>query len=257
VHTLNFLSPLRSRTTAVLAAAAVIAVAAGSGAVASSLVTSHDIKNGTIRSVDLADGAANHRVIQDGGVRADDLAPGLSSRFDHDSYVTQLGHQFHATNNTVKLTSDGVAFGPYPDGGAAGGSIRFNGLNGKKLSDIKSLVYYMRYTSTGDSGGVGVPYLRVFLNNDANDAIFSPNTQSPDADVAEGPFHEWVATSGSWRYDDDGGNGPDESFKQLLTAHGTDTISGIYISTGFSNGQNLASLLRWLQVNDTTYHFGR
>jgi len=251
---LTFLS-LRSRTTAVLAGAAVIALAAGSGAVASSLVTSHDIENGTIRSVDISDGAANHRVIQDGGVRADDLGPGLSSRLDHDSYVTALGHQFQATNDTVKRTPDGVAFGPYENGGTAGGSIRFNGMNGKKLSDIKSLVYEMRYTSTGDSGGVGVPYLRIFLNNDADDAIFSPNTQTPDPDVAEGPFHEWVATSGSWRYDDDGGNNADESFHQLLADHGSDTISGIYISTGFTNGQNLASLLRWLQVNDTTYHF--
>jgi hypothetical protein len=252
---LTFLSPLRSRTTAVLAAAAVIALAAGSGAVASSLVTSHDIKDGTIRSVDISDGAANHRVIRDGGVRADDLGPGLSSRLAHDAYVTALGHKFHATNSSVRLTPDGVSFGPYADGGADGGSLRFNGLNGKKLNDVKSLVYYMRYTSTGDSGGVGVPYLRIFLNNDANDAIFSPNTQSPDADTAEGPFHEWVATSGSWRFEDDAGNGPDESFKQLLAAHGTDTISGIYISTGFSNGQNLSALLRSLEVNGTTYDF--
>ena len=125
-----------------------------------------------------------------------------------------------------------------------------------KLSDVENLVYDMRYTATGDSGGVGVPYLRIFLDNDNHDAIFSPNTQSPDPDVAEGPFHQWVATSGSWRYDDDGGNGHDESFKQLVTDHGNDTISGIYISTGFSNGQNLSSLLRWMQVNGVTYSFG-
>jgi len=246
----------RSRTAAVVAGAAVIALAAGSGAVASSLVTSHDIQDGTIRSVDLHSGAANSRVIKDGAVRANDLGPELAATLKHDVYVTALGHKFRRTNDTVSLTSDGVAFGPYADGGSAGGSIRFNGLNGKTLNDVKSLVYYMRYTATGDSGGVGVPYLRVFLNNDTNDAIFSPNTQSPDADTAEGPFHEWVATSGSWRYDDDGGNGPDESFKQLLADHGTDTISGIYISTGFSNGQNLSALLRSLEVNGTTYHFG-
>jgi hypothetical protein len=154
------------------------------------------------------------------------------------------------------MTPDGIEFGPYADGGAAGGSVKFSGLNGMKLSDVKNLVYFMRYTATGDSGGVGVPYLRIFLNGDNNDAIFSPNTQTPDADTAEGSFHEWVATSGSWRYDDDGGNNPDESFAQLVAAHGNDTISGIYISTGFSNGTNLSSLLRWMQVNGVTYNFG-
>lgn len=253
---MEFLSPLRSRTAAVIAGAAVIAFAAGSGAVASSLVTSHDIKDGTIQAVDLHDGAATSRVIQDGGVHSTDLHGGLAARINSHAPVRAFGSRFHNTNASVTMTPDGVAFGPYADGGSAGGSIQFNGLNGKTLSDIKSLVYDMRYTATGDTGGVGVPYLRVFLNNDNNDAIFSPNTQSPDADVAEGPFHEWVATSGSWRYDDDGGNGPDESFQQLLADHGSETISGIFISTGNSNGQNLSALLRWLQVNGTTYDFG-
>jgi hypothetical protein len=44
----------------------------------------------------------------------------------------------------------------------------------------------------------GLRYLRVFLEGDAHDVIFSPNTQPPDADTAEGPFHTWVAASGVW-----------------------------------------------------------
>jgi hypothetical protein len=254
---MKFPSMFRSRAAIVAAGALVVGLAAsGGGAVAASLVTSHDIKDHTIRSVDIADGAADHRVIRDGSVRSSDLAHGLSARLARTKQVTRLRGGFTATNATVSMTPDGVAFGPYADGGTAGGSVKFTGLNGMKLSDVKNLVYYMRYTASNDSGGVGVPYLRVFLNHDANDAIFSPNTQSPDPDVAEGPFHEWVATSGSWRYDDDSGNHPDESFKQLVTDHGNETISGIFISTGFSNGQNLSSLLRWMQVNGVTYNFG-
>jgi hypothetical protein len=229
--------------------------ATGGGAVAASLVTSHDIQDGTIRSVDVHDGAANHRVIKDGGVHASDLRPGLISHLSSTRQIKTLTGRFHATNPSVSMTPDGVEFGPYADGGSEGGSIRFNGLNGMNLSDVKNLVYYMRYTATGDSAGLGVPYLRIFLNSDADDAIFSPNTQLPDPDIAEGPFHEWVATSGSWRYDDDGGN-TSESFADLVAAHGNETISGIYISQGFSGGQDLSSLLRWMQINGITYHFG-
>jgi hypothetical protein len=253
----KFPSVLRSRAAAVATGALVLGIAAtGGGAVAAGLITSHDIQDGTIRAVDLHDGAANHRVIKDGGVHASDLRAGLLKKINRTHQVTTLSGKFRATNPSVSMTPDGVEFGPYADGGNEGGSIRYNGLNGMKLSDVKNLVYYMRYTATGDSAGLGVPYLRIFLNSDNNDAIFSPNTQSPDADVAEGPFHEWVATSGSWRYDDDPGNGPSESFADLVAAHGNDTISGIYISQGFSGGQDLSALLRWMQINGVTHNFG-
>ena len=254
---MNLPQAFRSRTAAVVTGAAALVLAAtGGGAVAAGMVTSHDIQDGTIRAVDISDGGVNSRAIKDGSVHANDLGPGVAAQLARTKQVAGLAGKFRATNDSVALTPDGVAFGPYADGGNAGGSLKFTGLNGMKLSDVKNLVYDMRYTATGDTGGVGVPYLRIFLNNDNNDAIFSPNTQPSDPDVAEGPFHQWVATSGSWRYDDDGGNGPDVSYKQLVTDHGDDTISGIYISTGFTNGQNLSSLLRWLQVNGVTYHFG-
>jgi hypothetical protein len=102
-----------------------------------------------------------------------------------------------------------------------------------------------------------VPYLRVFLENDTHDAIFSPNTQSPDPDTAQGPFHTWVATAGSWRYDDDPGNGPDSPFKTIQNAHADETISSICISVGFTAGTNLSSLLRTWEVNTKDYAFGQ
>ena len=170
--------------------------------------------------------------------------------------VTNLTGAFVNSDSTVKMTPDGVTFGPYADGGTAAGTLIYSGLNGKTLSSVKNLVYYARYLATDDTGGVGVPYLRIFLNNNTHDAIFSPNTQQPNPDVAQGPFHEWVATSGSWRYDDDGGNGPDESYADLLAAHGSETISGIRVSVGNSAGANLQALLRWMQINGKTYNFG-
>jgi hypothetical protein len=162
-------------------------------------------------------------------------------------------------NTSVTQTPDGIAFGPYADGGAAGGSIEYTGLNGQPLSAVQSLVYLARYTSDGDTAGIGSPYLRIFLEGDGHDAIFSPNSQ-PDADVAEGPFHTWAATSGVWRYDDDAGAGGEYGlngapFSEVVGDHGTETISGIYVSVGNSAGANLAALLRELEVNGTTYSF--
>jgi hypothetical protein len=169
--------------------------------------------------------------------------------------VNSLTDPWQTGGSLVSLTSDGVAFGPYANGATDGGSLIYSGLNGQPLSAVLALSYYMRYVSTVNTGGVGAPYLRIFTTNDTHDAIFSPNTQSPDPDIAQGPFHEWVATSGSWRYDDDPGNGPQMSFANLIAGHGTEVISGIRISTGNSAGTDLAALLRWIEINGQRFAF--
>lgn len=167
---------------------------------------------------------------------------------------TNLPPGFFVTNSSVALTKSGVSFGPYADGGAAGGSLYYGGLNGKTLGDIAKLVYTAKY-ATDDSNDVGVPYLRVFLNDGTADVIFSPNTQ-PTKETAEGVLHDWDVTAGTVRYDDDTGNGPDTPWSDIVTAHGSDTISGIYVSAGFSAGKNLTAVLRSLAVNDSTFTFG-
>ena len=99
----------------------------------------------------------------------------------------------------VSITPDGVEFGPYADGGATGGSPCYRGMDGDQLSDVENLAYYIRYVSTADTGR-GRRSLPADLHRRAgptdNPLIFSPNTQAPDPDVAEGPFHEWVARGG-------------------------------------------------------------
>jgi hypothetical protein len=170
---------------------------------------------------------------------------------------------FSVTNPSCAMTADGVKCGPYANGGASGGSLEYTGLNGQPLSSLLSLVYNGRYTADNDTGGVGVPYLRIFLQNDNHDAIFSPNTQPPNPDVAQGPFHEWVATSGVWRYDDDAGAGGAGTYgvngapySTLIHDHGNELISGIYITTGFTAGTNLTSLLRSFALNGFTFKVG-
>ena len=173
--------------------------------------------------------------------------------------VTSLSGDFRATNPSVRMTPDGVVAGPYADGGAAGGSLEYDGLNGHKLGDITSLFYTARY-STGDNNDVGVPYLRVFLNPDANgdaqdDVIFSPNTQS-EKQTAQDVFHHWVVTDGSVRFDDDAGSGPDVTWAEFIKDHADDEIAGIYITTGWSAGADLTSTIRTLGVNGTIFRFG-
>jgi hypothetical protein len=117
-----------------------------------------------------------------------------------------MPEDFNVTNSSVRLTQSGLQFGAYADGGAAGGSLYYEGLNGKTLKDIAKLYYTAKYTTDNDVD-VAVPYPRVFLNGDTTDVIFSPNTQ-PTPDTAEGVSHKWVVTDGTVRYGDDAGNGP-------------------------------------------------
>jgi hypothetical protein len=42
----------------------------------------------------------------------------------------------------------------------------------------------------------------------------------------------------------------------VLATHGTEVITGIRISTGFSAGTDLAALLRWLEINGEVFVFG-
>jgi hypothetical protein len=164
-----------------------------------------------------------------------------------------LPQDFNFTNSSVRLTDAGVQFGAYPDGGAAGGSLYYEGLNGSTLADIANLYYTAEYT-TGNDVDTAVPYLRVFLNNDTTDVIFSPNTQ-PDKQTAEGVSHKWIVNEGTVRYGDDPGAHPDAPWADVVAAHGTDVISGIYVTTGFSAGTNLKALLTDFGVNGQAFSF--
>jgi hypothetical protein len=263
----------------VLAAVAVGALVAGGGfATAAALIGSDDVQNNSLRSRDVMDGTLRCKdlreqlcsLVKAAGQKGDPGAKGdpgtkgdKGDKGDSgETRITSLpSGGFEATNASVSHTPDGVEFGPYADGSAEGGSLYYTGLNGQPLSAVKSLLYKARYTSDGDTGGVAVPYLRIFLEGDAHDVIFAPNTQPPDSDASEGPFHLWAATSGLWRYDDDGGSGGEYGvngapFMEVVGDHGTETISGIYITTGFSDGDNLAALLRSVEINGQRKVFG-
>lgn len=172
-------------------------------------------------------------------------------------WVTDLAAPWEASNPTVAITPDGLTFGPYPDGKAAGGSIRFHGLNGQPLTALRNLAYHMRYDTDTPVGPGAEPYARIFTiddQNTAHDAIYTPGSQ-PYPGLGEGPLQEWVATAGLWRYDQDDGTGG-VPLTDLKAAYGTHLITKITITVGFTDGANLAGLLRWIQLNGNRYTFG-
>jgi Collagen triple helix repeat (20 copies) len=168
--------------------------------------------------------------------------------------VTALAGDFAATNPSVSMVADCAEFGQYADGGAAGGSVKYSGLNGMRLGDIVNLVYTASFSSDADTGGVGAPYLRIFLKGNKR-VIFSPNTQ-PVPSIAEDVLHQWDVTEGTVRYNDDKGNGSDSPWQQIAADHADEEIEGIYVSVGFSAGENLTGCLRTLGVNEVAFKFG-
>ena len=70
---MSHLSSARSRGVLVLAAAAVLAVGAGSGAVAGAMITGDDIKNRSIEGKDLARGSVTTTKVKNGTLKLKDL----------------------------------------------------------------------------------------------------------------------------------------------------------------------------------------
>ena len=254
--------PLGGRGRILVAIIATALVCGATAAGAAKLITGSDVKNDSLTGKDVKDGSLTGNDIKKGSVPKADLKGDVQNVLAIRVTGGLPTQKFSASNPTVKNTPDGVKFGPYADGGAASGSVCTSSMNGQPLSDVKHLAFEARYTSDTATGGVGVPYLRIFLVSNTHDAIFSPNTQPPDPDTAQGPFHTWVGTAGLWRYDDDGGSGGQYGlngapFGIVKSDHGTEKISKICISTGNSAGTNLSALLRTWEINSKDYAFGQ
>jgi hypothetical protein len=179
--------------------------------------------------------------------------------------LQRLTGDFSGTNASVATSLDGVQFGPYSDGGAWGGSVRYDGANGLTLSQITQLSYNVMY-SAADTAPIGEPYLRILLNDDNDDVVFDATqcaTTVPDKNV----FTTFEVVGSNVRYDDDSCDGAgdhnfpgspagQQTWASVLAHHGTETISGIYVTTGFTGGSDLTALLRSLKVNGHTFSFG-
>src|SRR4051794_10104000 len=128
----------------------------GSALAARSLISSHDIKNGSIRNVDLASGAANGRVIKNGSVSSRELTAGLRS-------------QMAAANQGAQgPKGDTGAQGPKGDTGPQGAKGDAGGQGPKG--------------DTGDTGPQGPPgstTLVTPLNGQFKDNTTTPSSDTP------------------------------------------------------------------------------
>ena len=140
------------------------------------------------------------------------------------------------------------------------GSVRYNGANGLELGDITQLRYTVKHSSLNDSP-IGSPYLRIFRNDGTadHDVVFDA-TSCATVVPTEDEFHTYevtTATDAQIRYDDDPCSGPNPGdFAAVQAAHAGETITGIYVTTGFAGGAPLAAILRTLKVNGEEFKFG-
>lgn len=253
----------------ILVLAAALLIVAGGSAEAAHLITSADIQDGTIKGKDIHHSTIGmsklspsvQRAIKNGtklrvqqgpaganglngkdgvnGTNGNNGAPGK----DATTLVRSLTGDFSATNGTVTITPGGVQFGPYADN-SHGGSVEYTGANGANLRDVAQLAYTAGFSEATDTH-CNAPYLRVFLNDDQDDVIFSPNTQGASApSVDSGKTVHYDVTKGVVRYDDDPGNGSGDSWDTVVNNHGGDTVSGIYVTTGFAC--STSALSAWL-----------
>jgi hypothetical protein len=182
--------------------------------------------------------------------------------------VTSLSGDFAATNSTVTLTTDGVHFGTYGDATAIGGSLFYNGFNGRPLGDLTELNYVFTYRAGSETGlDTAAPYLRVFTDANGNhvfdgadnSVILDPSyCATVDNDQATLLTYDMVGDS--VRYNDDGCDGvpPDnQPWDDVITAHGTEEVIGIAVTQGFAaTGTDVSALLTELSVNGTVFDFG-
>lgn len=277
------------RTLRAITAAIVVAlvVAGGTTAAAKLVVTSKNIKNGTIQLVDLNKKAKRALRGQRGtrgtagpqgqtgpvgqtgaagpagpigptgaqgpqGIQGPQGPPGEPA-----PTLLRLSGDFSGTNATVATSLDGVQFGPYPDGGSWGGSVLYTGANGLTLAEITQLSFTVKHSSADDSP-IASPYLRVFLEGDTHDVIFDA-TECATVVPSEDSFHSYEVTAGDVRYDDDACDGvpPDQQpWAAVVAAHGSEVVSGVYVTAGFSGGAPLAAILRSIGVNGESFVFG-
>jgi len=174
------------------------------------------------------------------------------------SFVSDISvTPWEPSNPSVIMTPDGLVFGPYSDASSAGGSIRYHGLDGQPLSSVKNLAYYMRFRGMVPLTAGSEPYARIYTrDSDGNqhDAIFTPGSQEYSG-LGAGPLQEWVATSGTWRYDSDDGSGG-VPLSDIQAQFGDHVIIKIAVTLGFTAGAGLVGLMRWMQVNGNRYTFG-
>jgi hypothetical protein len=283
----NFPS-LGGRSAAVVAGAVVLTVAASTGAVASGLVKSADIKDRTIQAVDMATGSVDSRVlgndsvtssaIQDGAVHGNDLGDGLAAKIDKGAAPRYVGANWSIIDRNVIGNGDsylrsgptagtdvappmgigslGMRTGSADDKAAFGDQVDFADMS---LSSINTVSYYV--FTTGENNAIAannLPSVEFEVNPHTartfSTLVYVPVSATPNA---------WTkldaSTARQWYFT--GGFGTDSGCNQTtyctLAEAQTAAPGATLYSTEISKGRDYAfsGAVDALQINNTVYDF--
>ena len=176
-----------------------------------------------------------------------------------DTNVQSLTGDWSTSNSTVAKTADGVHFGTYVDGGVNGGSMSYKGANGLKLSDVKDYSFTFNYKQAGNLTGAA-PYARIFLDTDGDhktdaDVILDPSLGGRVLPV-QGADISFGTADDSVRYGDDAGESDQQKWSQVKSDHGTDVITNVLVSQGYSMGADVSAMVKSITFNGTKFNFG-
>lgn len=266
-----------------------------STAVAKRLIGSADVRDNSLKTVD----------IKNGTLTASDMSPATRQAFNKPgpqgkqgprgltgatgpqgpagpaggsnvTQVTDLDGEWTVRASDADgatLTGDGVQFGPFANDGAcatAGADyarLDFSGMNGQPLSALLGLSYSAQHVADTDTQGYGAIPIRVFFDDpetEADDRLtFSPNTQfntPANYGVDQGTVNEYLVTSGTARVNDDAGNNPsgERPVAEIIEEFGDLEITNINFLGGCSGAgtTNLRQIVTEVEINGQTYAFG-
>jgi hypothetical protein len=259
-------SVFRSRTTAVVGGASLVVLALGSGAVASGMVTSADIKDDTIKSRD----------IHDGGVQGEDLAPGLLDKVKAPSYsgaawsiidrnVIGNGDAYLRSGPSAAggvkppsgIGSLGLRTGSGTDKAAFGDQVDFAG---QALSGISTVSYWVFTTGENNSlGDTNLPSVAFEVNPHTAGRTFSTLVYVPTPADSNAWTQEDASTARQWYYT--GAFGTDSGCNQTtyctLAEAKAAAPDGTLYTAQVTKGRDYAfsGAVDDLQINDTVYDF--
>ena len=184
-----------------------------------------------------------------------------------DTDVPSLTGAWSVSNPSVKQVGEGVQFGPYADGGAAGGSLLYKGGNGLKLSEVGNFSFTFSYNQRENWSGA-VPYGRIWLDTNNNGVWDDPQSDDPDKAImfdpskggafgtlSQGIDHSFGTSDNSVRFDDDSGIGGQRKWDDVVAAHGDEDVVMVGVTAGFTGSTNVSAMLKKLTFNGETFSF--
>ena len=286
---MKFVPTSGSRALAVVSGAAILTAAAAGGAVAKSMVTSHDIKNGTIHAIDMATDSANSRVIgdgavhskeiRDGSVHSQDLQKNLLDKLKQPAYV---GPNWSIIDRNVIGNGDAyLRTGPSSAGalgnvtppsgvgslglrtGSGSDKVAFGDqvdLAGRHLGGIHTVSFYV--FTTGENNQIStsnLPSVEFEVNPNTGGSTFSTLVYVPTAAASNTWTKLDASTAQQWYYT--GGFGTTSGCNQttyctLADAEAAAPDATIY-SVEINKGRDFAfsGAVDDLQLNGTVYDF--